>query len=265
LTDCHEAYPDEKSINRGRTLAYDERYFYMKRLIMLLALVALAVPAIASAGSPGGSACTPTGFVRDGMDLTAAKIGGNLTGELDATGCDIGVFYGPGVKGSVNAAKIMNAKYFGVVNYRGNVDVKNSTISQIGNTPFDGTQHGVGILYTTEELPYGTTSGMATGTISGNVVSSYQKGGITVRGAGASAQVESNKVTGNGPVSYIAQNGIQVSFDGSATVKRNTVSGHSYTPADTTACGLLFFNAASDAQKLNTLSGNQQDVCVVHA
>ena len=30
----------------------------------------------------------------------------------------------------MKAAKITNAKYFGVVNYRGNVDVKDSTISQ---------------------------------------------------------------------------------------------------------------------------------------
>ena len=88
----------------------------------------------------------------------------------------------------MNKATITNAKYFGVVNYRGNVDVKNSTISQIGNIPFDGTQHGVGIFYTTEELPGGvTTSGTTTGLINGNVFTKYQKGGITVRGAGASA------------------------------------------------------------------------------
>ena len=70
---------------------------------------------------------------RDGIDLTAAKIGGKVTGDLDATGCDIGVYYGPGTKGSVKKATIENAKYFGVVNFRGKVDVKDSTISQIGN------------------------------------------------------------------------------------------------------------------------------------
>ena len=102
---------------------------------------------------PGDATCTPTGFYRDGIDLTAAKIGGKVTGDLDATGCDIGVYYGPGTKGSVKKATIKNAKYFGVVNYRGKVNVKNSTISQIGNTPFDGSQHGVGILYTTEKNP----------------------------------------------------------------------------------------------------------------
>jgi hypothetical protein len=73
-----------------------------------------------------------------------------------------------------------------------------------------------------------------------------------------------NTLTGAGPVDYIAQNGIQVSFDGNATVMKNTVSGHNYTPAGVEACGLLFYDAASDAQKLNKLSGNEQDVCIVH-
>ena len=192
----------------------------MKRLIMMLLLVALAIPATAFAGinSSGAATCTATGFYRDDINLTAAQIGGNLTGDLDATGCDIGVYYGPGTKGSVKNATIENAKYFGVVNYRGKVNVTNSTISQIGNTPLDGTQHGVGIFYTTEETPGGTASGTAKGTIKGNILHSYQKGGITVRGAGASATIERNTLTGAGHVAYIAQNGIQVS---SAAARRS--------------------------------------------
>ena len=187
-----------------------------------------------------------------------------MTGKLDAAGCDIGVYYGPGSIGSVNAATITNAKYFGVVNYRGNVNVKNSTISQIGNKPFDGTQHGVGIFFTTEELPNGTTSGTATGVISSNVLSQYQKGGITVRGAGATAQIISNKLTGLGHVDFIAQNGIQVSFDANASVTRNTVTGHDYTPDGTESCGLLFYQAAGNPTGAgNTLSANELNICVV--
>ena len=191
----------------------------------------------------------PTDFVRDGINLTAAQIGGKVTGDLDATGCDIGVYYGPGTKGSVKNATIANAKYFGVVNYRGNVTIMNSTISHIGNTPLDGTQHGVGIFFTTEETPGGATNGSAKGTINGNVLHSYQKGGITVRGAGASATIQHNTLSGSGQVDYIAQNGIQVSFGGTATVKNNTVSGHFYTPDSTESCGLLFYQAAGKVKK----------------
>jgi hypothetical protein len=237
----------------------------MNRLIMLLVLVALAVPAFASA-APSGT-CTPTGFKRDGIDLTAAKIGGTVSGELDASGCDIGVFYGQGTTGLVKNAAIKNAKYFGVVNFRGKVDVKDSSISNIGNNPFDGTQHGVGILFTTEELQGGPTSGTASGTIMRDTVSLYQKGGITVRGAGATAQIMNNTVTGRGELPDIAQNGIQVSFGGDAAVKRNTVKAHAYSGNDE-ACGILYYNAAgkpSEAQAAgaNTLSGNEVNVCVV--
>ena len=238
----------------------------MKRLMMLM-LVALAIPATAFAATSGGSAgptCSPTGFERDGIDLTAAQIGGNVTGSLDASGCDIGVYYGPATKGSVKNATIKNAKYFGVVNYRGKVNVTNSTISQIGNTPLDGTQHGVGIFYTTEETPGGAASGTAKGAIKGNILHSYQKGGITVRGAGASATIERNTLTGVGHVAYIAQNGIQVSFGGSATVKGNTVSGHWYTPDGTEACGLLFYQAGKVNAKAtaNTLFDNEVEMYV---
>jgi hypothetical protein len=205
--------------------------------------------------------CTPTGFVRDGIDLTAAQIGGNVTGTLNATGCDIGVYYAPGTTGaSVNAADISGAKYFGVVNDGGNVDVKDSTISKIGNAPFDGTQHGVGIFYTTEQT-LNVPSGAASGTISGNTLPSYQKGGITVRGAGASAMVENNTLTGSGMIEYIAQNGIQVSFGAAATVKGNTVSGNWYTPRSNTACGVLYYQAAGVRQQANNLFGNETNLC----
>jgi hypothetical protein len=231
----------------------------MKRLMMLM-LVALAVPATAFAATSGGSAsttCTPTGFNRDGFNLTAAQIGGKVTGDLDAAGCDIGVYYGPGTKGSVKNATIENARYFGVVNYGGKVNVANSTISQIGNAPFDGTQHGVGIFFTTEATPGVAANVTAKGTIKGNILHSYQKGGITVRGVGASATIERNTLTGVGHVDFIAQNGIQVSFGSSATVKGNTVSGHWYTPDSTEACGLLFYQAGKVNAKANTLFDNE--------
>jgi hypothetical protein len=231
----------------------------MKRLMMLM-LVALAVPATAFAATSGGSAsttCTPTGFNRDGINLTAAQIGGKVTGDLDAAGCDIGVYYGPGTKGSVKNATIENARYFGVVNYGGKVNVANSTISQIGNAPFDGTQYGVGIFFTTEATPGVAADVTAKGTIKGNILHSCQKGGITVRGVGASATIERNMLTGVGHVDFIAQNGIQVSFGSSATVKGNTVSGHWYTPDSTEACGLLFYQAGKVNAKANTLFDNE--------
>jgi hypothetical protein len=226
-----------------------------------IAAVAGLVASMAGVAA-ASSACTSTGFYRDGINLTAAKIGGTVTGNLDATGCDIGVYYGPGATGTVFGAKIANARYFGVVNDGGHVNVARSTISKIGNAPFDGAQHGVGIFYTTEHVA-GSSSGTARGMISGNILPSYQKGGITVRGTGASATIEGNKVTGSGQVDYIAQNGIQVSFGATATVIRNIVSGNWYMPTTNEACGLLLYQAGAVKQLLNHLFANETNICVV--
>jgi hypothetical protein len=97
--------------------------------------------------------CTPTGFFRDAINMTAALINpvGSVTGTIDATGCNIGVYYNvAGLGGTVQNAGVFGANYFGVV-VNGdagsvNVDVRSSFIHDIGEVPHNGTQHGVGVL-----------------------------------------------------------------------------------------------------------------------
>lgn len=177
--------------------------------------------------------CTPTGFYRDGLNLTAALLNpsGTVSGDIDASGCNIGVYYGPGARGTVNGATIYNANYFGVVNNGANATIKDSVIHDIGEVPFNGDQHGVGIYFAFD-------SG-ATGTITGNQVTRYQKGGIVVNGSSDSAIVSDNIVSGLGPVAFIAQNGIQIGYGASASVMRNTVSGNSYTGTSTVSGGIV--------------------------
>ncbi len=199
--------------------------------------------------------------MRDGINLTAAQIGGNVTGNLDATGCNIGVYYGPGTSGTVNAATIHGANYYGVVANAAAVNVTSSSIHDIGETPLNGTQHGVGVLYTTILQDGSSTGPSATGTLSGTTITNYQKNGVVVSGPGAFVSVLNDTVTGQGPVDYIAQNGIEIALGGSATVTGNTVSGNWYTPATVTACGLLFFQANGVKQSKNNLFGNQTNLC----
>ena len=170
--------------------------------------------------------CTADRVLRDGIDLTAAQIGGTVTGEIDATGCDIGV-YNPT---SVTNADIHGASTTASSSTALNVNVTGSKVHQIGNVPFDGTQHGRAITYING----------ASGTISGNQVYDFQKNGIEVIDLAAdgvapssvktSATVQKNVVTGEGHIGYIAQNGIVIRNGASATVKNNTVSGFYYTP-----------------------------------
>jgi hypothetical protein len=213
--------------------------------------------------SMSSSACMPTGLWRDGINLTAALVNpsGTVTGTVNAAGCNIGVYYGPGTTGSVSDANISGANYYGVVANAAGVNITNSQIHDIGETPFNGSQHGVGVLYTTVNQAGASTGPSATGTLSGSTITRYQKNGVVVSGSHASVAVTNNTVTGAGPVNYIAQNGIEIASGASGSVTGNTVSGHFYTPASVTACGLLFFQAGGVKQSKNTMFGNQTNLC----
>jgi hypothetical protein len=210
--------------------------------------------------SSASAICTETGFMRDSRNLTAAQIGGPVTGTLDALGCNIGVYYNASHPGSVSGADISGANYFGVLVNGATVNTTNSSVHAIGEVSLNGSQHGNAIVYLNG----------AHGMISGNHVFNYQKNGITVSGVNAdgtvpgpatSASVLNNVVTGEGHVSYIAQNGIQISYGASGTVTGNTVSGNWYTGPTYTACGLLFYQAGGVKQNANNLFNNQTNFC----
>ena len=184
--------------------------------------------------------CTPTGFFRDSINMTAALINpaGTVSGTVDGTGCNIVIYYSPGTGGTIKNANLSGANYFGVV-VNGdagdvNVDIVNSSIHDIGEVPHNGTQHGVAIYY----RGFFDVSA-ATGKITGNHIYAYQKGGIVANGQGTQVNVADNVVTGDGHVTFIAMNGIQIGYGASASVMRNTVSGNSFVgfPGDGSASG----------------------------
>lgn len=198
------------------------------------ASLAISLGALALfAGVPLGDAlaapvCTPTGFFRDAINLTAALINpGDISGDIDATGCNIGIYYSQ--NGRVRNANVHGANYFGIVNNGAEVEVANSTISDIGEKPFNGTQHGVAI--------YWVFNSPAKGKIHDNYIWNYQKGGIVVNGPGASSNIQQNTVIGLGPVNFIAQNGIQAGYGANTQIQQNTVSGNSYTGAGQASSG----------------------------
>lgn len=245
----------------------------MRKLISLLSssvliatLLVASLPAVTSAAT-----CTATGFIRDGIDLTAARIGGSVTGDLDATGCNIGVYLDTAHPGAVFEADIFGANYFGVLVNGTPTSVEDSAVHDIGETPLNGSQHGNAIVFLNG----------ASGNIGFNLVYNYQKNGITVSGVDAaggipsdpttSARVLGNTVTGEGPVDYIAQNGIQISFGATAKLVGNDVSMNDYTPSKVTACGLLIYKAGgvgastkdgmSFIRDENNFHDNETDIC----
>lgn len=230
----------------------------MKLALPVCGLALFACVPIAEAAT-----CTPTGYVRDSINLTAALINppGKVRGDVDATGCNIGIYYSAGAHGRVDGANVHGANYFGIVNNGARVDIKNSTISDIGEKPFNGTQHGVAIYFA-----FGSA---AKGDIRGNLIWNYQKGGIVVNGPTARSEIENNTVLGLGPVNFIAQNGIQAGYGADVKIERNFVANNSYTGAGQTASGgILLVGGAcygGDAQTStkvhrNTALGNDVGV-----
>jgi hypothetical protein len=99
-----------------------------------------------------------------------------------------------------------------------------STVEDVGGNPqTDGCQGGVGIEVGLALT--GTTSDPGTAKLTNDTVLNYQKNGITVDGGGSSASISGTTVTGTGPTTAIAQNGIQVSDGATAKITGGAVSG----------------------------------------
>jgi hypothetical protein len=194
--------------------------------------------------------CSPTGFMVDSINLTAAFINpsnGAVPAVLDATGCNIGVYYDHSIAFGLiglSGKEIHGANYYGVVVNAdaGNllVNITNNFIHNIGEVPANGAQHGVGLYL----RAYSTFS--VSGNVTGNIVYLYQKGGIVANGPGVKlTKLNGNLVYGLGHVPFIAQNGIQIGYGAlpfPSEVDGNLVGGNSYigTPGDGSAsAGIL--------------------------
>ena len=136
-------------------------------------------------------------------------------------------------------------------------------LNEVLGAGLTGCQAGLGIFVQSGG------GGTSTVSITSTNVENYQKNGITDTSAGHRVAINHNVVTGEGPVDYIAQNGIEVGFGATATVTHNTVTGNSYTGAGGASSGGIlvvggacFGAPASVGVKItdNTLRGNDVGV-----
>ena len=199
----------------------------------------------------GVPTCTVTDFIRDGNNLTAFLINPthNVSGNVNATGCDIGVYYGPGATGKVALATVYGANYYGVVNNGANVEVEFSAISNIGADPTNGDQ-GYAVYF--------AMGSYAQGSVHDNLIWDYGTGGIIIDGPLAkNTLIANNIVTGQGPSSTLTQTGIQLGFGATGTVSGNFVNGNSYTgPNGGYGNGILIFGGACYATQSPVVSNS---------
>jgi hypothetical protein len=131
----------------------------------------------------------------------------------------------------------------------GSAAIGNNLIRDISDNPLSGVQRGHAI-----NVDIGSAQ------IIGNRITNYQKTGIRVNGVGSCSTVLNNIITGIGPTTLIAQNGIQISRGATAIVQGNTVTGNFYTPAGTESVGIFLFQIVPEAPvcvSFNNLSNNE--------
>jgi len=109
-----------------------------------------------------------------------------------------------------------------------------------------GCQHGVAL-----EVGLKTPVEVGHATLKNVNVSGYEKNGPTVKAAGSSLAILNSTVTGEGPSPYIAQNGVQISYGATGTIKNTMVSGNECEESGVCsatgeqASGVLFYGAAA--------------------
>jgi hypothetical protein len=165
---------------------------------------------------------------------------------------------GPGPSGC-------NSIHTGVyVNGRATLDLSNSTVRDIRDTPLSGCQNGEGIRV-------GTARGSSTpdvghATIDNVVVTGYQKNGIVVAGLSSTGKITNTTVTGQGQTPVIAENGVEVVDGAAATISTTTMRDNVYTGTQAAkACGLLIIAASGvNDDKTDVYLNDQQNKCTVN-
>jgi len=137
--------------------------------------------------------------------------------------------------------------------------LRNDTITDVEMPPnLFGCQtgKGVGALVATDAGHLSDVT-MARVTVKG-----FQKNGLECLDPGTTCTIENSVVTGAGPTSLTAQNGVEIWGVSSLDFMHNKVTGDTYTgpsgPAQAT--GLLLLNAGTVTVRANKLSANDVDV-----
>ena len=160
--------------------------------MLALAGVSTAAPAAAAACSPAGA----TGFTA----AVVATSGQTITGKVDASGCNLGIYIGPGATGvTVNGATVQNATDHAIlVENTSGATIENSTIDNNGTKPNNNLGGDDAVFF----------AGVADSMITNNTFTNDFAGGIRIAddgpfdpGApnpGPAAQVPSSNVTVSG-------------------------------------------------------------------
>lgn len=173
---------------------------------------------------------------------------------LDATDVSI---HGLIVDGVNNGISGCSPDLFGIAFQNASGTVRRTTVRNFKlATNLDGCQSGNGIFV---ESGGGQVSSV---TLESNSIHDFQKNGITADEVGTTVLIRANTVTGIGPTTGAAQNGIQLGFGAAGAIRNNTVTNNVWSPCTsaatcTTAVAANILVIQSDGI---TISGNDVGV-----
>jgi len=171
-----------------------------------------------------------------------------------------------------NSAATNGADFGVLVDGGGKAEISRNRITNITDPSLSNGQGSVALQFGFTNSA-GDTVSIGTGSASRNVIDQYQKGGIVVIGSlttgntttRSNADISRNTVTGLGPTSTIAQNGIQVSSGARGKVSDNVVSGNQFTGPDFESTGIIVFNTSDVKVTDNKTFANDEGILLFDA
>ena len=121
----------------------------------------------------------------------------------------------------------------------------------------NGCQSGTGIFVQ-------SGGGVSNVTIENSTVHDFQKNGITADESGTQVSIQGNVVTGVGPTTGAAQNGIQIGFGAAGSIVRNTVTNNLWSPCTSVdTCETVATNILVTGSDAVTVSQNRAGISQV--
>jgi hypothetical protein len=154
----------------------------------------------------------------------------------------------------------LDAPLYGIFYTDASGTISGTTVTNVElSTALFGMQYGRAIFVQSDNSPASNV------VIENNIINNYDKCGIDCEDAGTTCNISGNTLSGIGPNTLIAQNGIEVLFGASATIGNNNVSANSYSPAGENyltaggnqSCGILLDGAATST----VVSSNTASTC----
>jgi hypothetical protein len=224
---------------------YSEQVTITRSLVLTRAKVAarrgpVVIQLPASVGADQSTGLSATNCQADDtasqLPQSVIEICAATTGGINTKGVSVTISHVT-VQGNWPTTVCNDSLYGILVEGGGRLSLADSIVEQIGAYPLNGCQGGVGV-----EAGFAPTHQVGHLAMNGDTVQTYQKNGITADGPGSTATISGVTVTGAGPTSAIAQNGIQISLGATASVVGSTITGNNYTGnGEASSAGILVF------------------------